>query len=192
MMAEDKPRRRRITDEERALWRSVTRSVSPLRRHRRNNDDDVSADAPAATGAKPKPAKANQAKPKVSAPLPQWSAPPPPKPPALAELDRRARQRLARGSEPIDARLDLHGRTQGEAHTALIRFLRKAQAGDARTVLVITGKGGDATGERGVLRRQVPLWLALPEFRSLVVGFGPAAIGHGGEGALYVRVRRGR
>jgi DNA-nicking Smr family endonuclease len=41
-----------------------------------------------------------------------------------------------------------------------------------------------------VLKRQVPLWLALPEFRSLVVGFEDAHIGHGGQGALYVRLRR--
>jgi DNA-nicking Smr family endonuclease len=61
-------------------------------------------------------------------------------------------------------------------------------------VLVITGKGkaGGAETERGVLRRQVPQWLSLPEFRSLVVGFEEAHIGHGGEGALYVRVRRSR
>ena len=57
-------------------------------------------------------------------------------------------------------------------------------------MLVITGKGkvGGAKSERGVLRRQVPQWLSLPEFRSLVVGFEEAHIGHGGEGALYVRV----
>ena len=61
-------------------------------------------------------------------------------------------------------------------------------------MLVITGKGkvGGAESERGVLRRQVPQWLSLPEFRSLVVGFEEAHIGHGGEGALYVRVRRSR
>ena len=47
-----------------------------------------------------------------------------------------------------------------------------------------------AESERGVLRRQVPQWLSLPEFRALVVGFEEAHIGHGGEGALYVRVRR--
>jgi DNA-nicking Smr family endonuclease len=61
-------------------------------------------------------------------------------------------------------------------------------------VLVITGKGrtSAAASERGVLRRQVPLWLSLPEFRSLVVGFEEAHIGHGGEGALYVRIRRSK
>jgi DNA-nicking Smr family endonuclease len=62
-------------------------------------------------------------------------------------------------------------------------------------VLVITGKGAraqDERGERGVLKRQVPLWLKLPEFRAYVVGFEEAHIGHGGEGALYVRLRRAR
>jgi DNA-nicking Smr family endonuclease len=63
-------------------------------------------------------------------------------------------------------------------------------------VLVITGKGArpgsDPHGERGVLKRQVPLWLESVEFRPLVIGFASAGIGHGGQGALYVRVRRGR
>ncbi len=99
-------------------------------------------------------------------------------------------RRVARGKEAIDARLDLHGLTQAQAHSALLRFLRNAHARDARLVLVITGKGrGD---EPGVLKRQVPQWLGLPEFRSLVVGFEDARIAHGGEGALYVRLRRAR
>ena len=58
-------------------------------------------------------------------------------------------------------------------------------------MLVITGKG-TAGGERGVLRRQVPQWLSLPEFRTFVIGFEEAHIGHGGEGALYVRIRRAK
>jgi len=101
------------------------------------------------------------------------------------------RARVARGKEPIDGRLDLHGLTQSEAHSALLRFLRTASARGARLVLVITGKGV-GSGERGVLRRQVPQWLNMPEFRALVVGFEDAHIAHGGEGALYVRVRRSR
>jgi DNA-nicking Smr family endonuclease len=94
----------------------------------------------------------------------------------------------------IDARLDLHGMTQIRAHRALFGFLQRAHHDGLAFVLVITGKGkmGAAESERGVLRRQVPQWLALPEFRSLVVGFEEAHIGHGGEGALYVRVRRSR
>jgi len=111
--------------------------------------------------------------------------------PALAPLGRRLRKRVARGSQSIDGRLDLHGLTQAEAHDALARFLRAAQARGAGIVLVITGKG-DAHGERGVLKRQVPMWLRLPELRGMIVGFEPAGIGHGGEGALYVRLRRAR
>src|SRR5439155_27262320 len=101
------------------------------------------------------------------------------------------KQRVARAKEAIDGRLDLHGLTQSEAHAALLRFLRAASSRGARLVLVITGKGARAgDGERGVLKRQVPQWLGLPEFRALVVGFEEAHIAHGGEGALYVRVRR--
>jgi DNA-nicking Smr family endonuclease len=179
-------RRRQVSEEERALWRAVTRTVSPLRRHRRDA-------TPASDPAEPKP---QQPRPHTATPphpvAPARKPAPKPKEPALAPLDRRAKQKLARGRQAIDAKLDLHGRTQGEAHAALLRFLHRAQANGATTVLVITGKGGGRDGGRGVLKRQVPLWLALPEFRALVVGFGDAAVGHGGEGALYVRVRRAR
>jgi DNA-nicking Smr family endonuclease len=102
------------------------------------------------------------------------------------------RTRVARGKEAIDGRLDLHGLTQNEAHTALLHFLRAATARGARLVLVITGKGGRGDTERGVLKRQVPHWLSLPEFRALIVGFEQAHVAHGGEGALYIQVRRTR
>ena len=91
--------------------------------------------------------------------------------------------------------------TQQQAHAALLRFLHRAQASGAKTALVVTGKGlrksssgaeYDADSRPGVLKRQVPMWLALPEFRPLVVGFDDAHVGHGGEGALYVRLRRGK
>jgi len=83
--------------------------------------------------------------------------------------------------------------TQVRAHRALLGFLQRAHHDGLTFVLVITGKGAPrADAERGVLRRQVPHWLSLPEFRTLVVGFEEAHIGHGGEGALYVRIRRAR
>jgi DNA-nicking Smr family endonuclease len=102
------------------------------------------------------------------------------------------KQRIARGAHAIDGRLDLHGMTQDEAHGRLLSFLRGRQARGAKVVLVITGKGSrnGEGGGRGVLKRMVPLWLGLPDLRSLVIGFEDAAIGHGGEGALYVRLRR--
>jgi DNA-nicking Smr family endonuclease len=116
-----------------------------------------------------------------------------PEAPPLAPLGRRERSQLSRGRKEIDARLDLHGMTQIRAHRALSGFLQRAHSDGLTFVLVITGKGKiGAESERGVLRRQVPQWLSLPEFRSLVVGFEEAHVGHGGEGALYVRIRRSR
>lgn len=181
--------RRRLSDDERVLWRGVTRSIAPLRKRSATElDDDAPAAAPASikTGHKP---RAKSAVAPVSAPpLSKPAAPPP-----LAPLTRRAKQRIARGSHLIDGRLDLHGMTQDEAHGALFRFLRAGQARGARLVLVITGKGARGSedgGGRGVLKRMVPLWLRLPEFRDLIVGFENAAASHGGEGALYVSLRR--
>ncbi|MGB8397238.1 Smr/MutS family protein, partial [Bradyrhizobium sp.] len=148
--------------------------------------------------APPEPKAAVAAKP-VASPKPAAHAPVgrPTKPPAvppLAPLGRRERSLLSRGKKDIDARIDLHGMTQTRAHRALFGFLQRAHGDGLTFVLVITGKGkaGGAESERGILRRQVPQWLGLPEFRSLVVGFEEAHIGHGGEGALYVRVRRSR
>ena len=92
----------------------------------------------------------------------------------------------------IDGRLDLHGMTQAEAHHALLGFLRSKQSRGGRLVLVITGKGsGDnGFGGRGVLKRMVPLWLGQAEFSNMIIGFEAAARAHGGDGALYIRLRR--
>jgi DNA-nicking Smr family endonuclease len=119
--------------------------------------------------------------------------------PALAPFDRRLRKKLARGHLPVDSVLDLHGLRQDEAHVALRGFLVSAQARDMRMVLVVTGKGlrsGDlnswAGRSGGVLYRSVPHWLSSTEFRRIVAGFEEADVGHGGAGALYVRLRRDR
>lgn len=185
------PRRKRslLSEEDRALWESVARQIKPLRRKPRLTaiEPDASADA-ADVAAKPRKLKPV---PIVATPKPATQ---PPAPPKLVTLGRRERSQIGRGRKEIDARIDLHGMTQARAHRALHDFLHRAHRDGLALVLVITGKG-KATGpesERGILRRQVPLWLALPEFRTLVVGFDAAHIGHGGEGALYVRVRRAR
>jgi DNA-nicking Smr family endonuclease len=184
----DGRRGRSLTDDEDALWRGVARSVRPLRvRAAKRNAENVS---PSLAPVKAKPKIRSVEKP--VAPSMARAIPTPPAAPTPVAIDRRTRKKLARGHEEIDARLDLHGMTQAEAHVALSRFLHRVQANGAKFVIVVTGKGGRGEGERGVLRRQVPLWLRLPEFRNLIVGFETAHIGHGGEGALYVRVRRGR
>jgi DNA-nicking Smr family endonuclease len=186
------PRRRRsLSEEERALWESVARQTKPLRKKARAVK--VPADLPVV--ASPDTAKsAGVARPLPHARTPHVAKPkPPPAPPPLAPLDRRERSQLSRGKKEIDARLDLHGMTQIRAHHALSGFLQRAHSDGLTFVLVITGKGKmGSESERGVLRRQVPQWLSLPEFRTLVVGFEEAHIGHGGEGALYVRIRRSK
>jgi len=182
-------RRRPLSEEERALWRGVARSITPLR----DAQTEDLAPAPSDNDQEPAPA--------LPPPTSRPETPAGRQPPPLAPLGRRLKQRVARGREPIDGRLDLHGKTQSEAHAALLRFLRRSQRDGAKLVLIVTGKGtrretanrsdhGEA--ERGVLRRQVPLWLALPEFRPFVVAFEDAHVFHGGEGALYVRLRRNR
>jgi DNA-nicking Smr family endonuclease len=179
---EGKSSRRGLSAHEQKLWSDVTRSVAPLRRQPLPSDPEP----PTAPGkSKPKPSRA-----------PAGSAPPAARPTVpLEAFDRRLKQRLARGTEAIDVRVDLHGKTQSEAYAALSSFLRKAQRDGAKFVLVITGKGGSARedgGERGVLKRQVPQWLGLPEFRRYVLGFEDAHHRHGGAGALYLRIRRQR
>ena len=179
--------RRRLSDDERVLWKGVTRSIAPLRKSLARQPDEAE---PASAPSPPKP-RARSA-PAIAVPIapPKRVAPPP-----LAPLTRRTKKRIARGNHTIDGRLDLHGMTQAEAHDALFGFLRAKQARGAKVVLVITGKGArgsDDGGGRGVLKRMVPLWLGMPEFRGLIVGFESAAVGHGGEGALYVSLRKAR
>lgn len=167
-------RRRILSAEERVLWTAVTKSVAPLGNLPVSGPEMAEHVSPVQGGSK------------------MGSIPPAGEkgPPPLASLGRRMRTRVARGKEAIDGRLDLHGLTQSQAHATLLQFLRAASAREARLVLVITGKGARGDGERGVLKRQVPQWLSLPEFRALVIGFEDAHVAHGGEGALYIRVRR--
>lgn len=122
---------------------------------------------------------------------------------AVPTVDRRKARRIAAGAIEIEARLDLHGLTQSIAHGRLVAFLHSSAAQGLRTVLVITGKGASRqpTSLRGgwrededvgILRRSVPRWLAEPPLRALVIGCQVAAPRHGGDGALYVLLRRGR
>ena len=104
-------------------------------------------------------------------------------------LDRRTWLRLKRGQVTIEQTLDLHGRSQDEAHGALGRFLADTQAAGCRCVLVVTGKGLESGG---TLRHMVPRWLNEGANRERIVAFSPAQARHGGTGALYILLRRRR
>jgi DNA-nicking Smr family endonuclease len=178
---------RPLTPDDERLWSLITHTVRPLRQGKK---PAVDARLKAGFRDPTRPIKdksGSEANVAVSRQRPV-------SPSSLSPIPRREKQKLARGNMAIDARVDLHGMTQAEAYTALQRHLHRSQANGAKFVLVITGKGVPAAfySERGVLRRQVPIWLSLPEFRRYVLGFDTADAGHGGEGALYVRLKRAR
>jgi DNA-nicking Smr family endonuclease len=104
------------------------------------------------------------------------------------ELEPRRQRRLSRERDPIEARFDLHGFGRFQAQDALTAFLLGAQARGYRAVLVITGQG--RRGGTGVIRASVHEWLQGPALRGVVSGFAAAARHHGGDGALYVTIRR--
>jgi DNA-nicking Smr family endonuclease len=188
----------RLSDEERELWEHTARTLQPIRGKKGRVH-------PAAQEVEPPPRTAKPDAPKPAAPRKPAAPPPVAKialpPPAPIALERRKARKLSSGRIEIEGRIDLHGMRQAEAHTALIRFLKRGHADGKRWVLVITGKGAPArtahderlryeSDERGVLRRNVPRWLAEPDLAAIVIGFTTAAINHGGEGALYVQIRR--
>lgn len=194
-----------LSDDDKLLWEFVARRVEPAKGKSRVRDVEPDQSVPARntsiTPAAPLPPPKQRAHKPASIPAPpsrpQPASPPPPQP---VTLERRKARRIAKGTEEIEARLDLHGMTQDDAHGALVGFVRRCHTNGFRTVLVITGKGGGRNARddgddvvprpRGVLRRNVPRWLASPELSALVVSYATAHLRHGGEGALYVRLRR--
>lgn len=113
-------------------------------------------------------------------------------------LDGHTAEKLRRGQLAPGARIDLHGMTEAAAHGALLSFLTGAQARGVKLVLVITGIGNPKKHEaaewmrspHGVLKEMVPRWLNERAFAALSVGSSPAHRRHGGDGALYVYLRK--
>lgn len=186
------------------MWEAATRQDRPLRPDsgaRPEPDETIAPQRPDATAGNAKTADAPLPVPGFrNGAIGNGMRPRQHMPPPLAEFEPRRARMLARNQLDIEARLDLHGMRQADAHAALRRFLRHCQSRDYRHVLIITGKGASAERERdhiwgeerGVLRRLVPQWLAEPECRSLVVSYAEASARHGGQGALYVMLRRAR
>jgi DNA-nicking Smr family endonuclease len=190
---------RTISPDEAELWRHATRSLDKVRAKPRVTSAPAVSDVAAARTQSPVPVAPAASEPwRVSRPKP-----PPPEAaktrtrvPPLAEFDRRKARQIASGKVEVDARIDLHGLRQRDAHARLRAFLKQAHAGGCKTVLVITGKGGSESDfaderQRGVLRRNVPHWLEDADLRAIVLSYAQAGVRHGGAGALYVRLRRG-
>jgi DNA-nicking Smr family endonuclease len=122
------------------------------------------------------------------------------KPGGTGGLDGNTQDRLKRGLIAPDATLDLHGMTQERAHRTLARFLHGARERGNRLIVVVTGKGNPRAADaaawtqspHGVLKDMVPRWLAEPELKALIALVQSAHIRHGGGGALYVYLRKGR
>ena len=198
-MGDDRPtgkRSRAEAEDDAGLWLRAMRDTTPLspRRRRSGETEEASAGRSRAVSEAPGSGAGSPAAPGAAS----GRVPPPSRPPP-GRLDKHVARRLKRGAQDIEARLDLHGMTQREAHAELRRFVRDAAARGCRCVLVITGKGNrsDAgSGVRdsapGVLRRSVPRWLGAPDLSSYVAGFEAALPRDGGTGALYVQLRRGR
>ncbi|MGL4405081.1 MAG: Smr/MutS family protein [Notoacmeibacter sp.] len=169
-----------LAADDRILWEKVARTVTPLGPPRaalpelEAVDFEALLEAPKIEVAKPEPVK-TPSKPKTAK--------------SPEAIDEPIQRRIAKGKVAIEARIDLHGMTQDEAHFLLMSFIIRAAQRHLRTVLVITGKGRSPKSE-GALKRAVPMWLSQPAFALHVSGYADAAQSHGGEGALYVRLRK--
>lgn len=183
-MARDK----KLSSEDRILWGKVARTTRPLPGRM---DDLTQFEEP-----KPEPVPEKLIPPVIKegkslAEAFGTTAPDTPKRAVKVHypLEKPVKRKLAKGHLAIEARIDLHGMIQSEAHGFLLHFLMRAYDRGLRHVLVITGKG-TSLGSDGALKRAVPMWFALPEFRMLISSYEPAARNHGGDGALYVRLSR--
>jgi DNA-nicking Smr family endonuclease len=172
-------RSRDLTEDERILWNLVARTASPLKGKSLPPAAPLPPDE--ASPAKRSGAELPPGAPVAKAPVQDRRQ--------IHHLDRLTQKKISRGRLPLEARIDLHGMRQDEAYGLLLSFLNRAHAAGIRYVLVITGKGRSLASD-GVLKRSVPSWFATGPFRPLVSGYEDAARNHGGEGALYVRLRR--
>lgn len=185
-------RPRGLSPEDEDLWHRVAGSVTPLHPRPLRGPEISPAAVP-----KPRHRMENF---EIGTQLPQlpgWTAPAAPAPAAL-RMDAKTHARMRRGKLAPEARIDLHGMTLAEAHPRLNRFVSEAHAAGMRLVLVITGKGrgggdgGPISQHPGVLKGQVPHWLALPPLGAIVLQVTEAHLRHGGSGAYYVYLRRAR
>jgi DNA-nicking Smr family endonuclease len=158
---------------DRAVWAEAMRDVIPLGGRRASlAPASPASPAPPAAERRPRPASSPQCEPGIG-------------------IDRASVERLKRGLRPIEAQLDLHGRTLAEAHRDLVEFVEASHQTGRRCVLVITGRGL-GPDRSGVLKSAVPRWLGEAALRRRILAVAAAQPRHGGAGALYVLLRRQR
>lgn len=181
------PRTRGLTEAEQALWANYASQIAPLRgrigRHKGESDSadrSIEAAAPTAKPTRPKVA-AQASKPRMMAsPLTVGTHP--------GGIDSATWQRFRSGKLIAARTLDLHGMTTQRAFHALVSFLRSAHAEQLRCVEVVTGRGSGETG--GVIRREFPHWLNLPEIRPLILGAAhPHVLNPGSVRLILRRIR---
>jgi DNA-nicking Smr family endonuclease len=186
--------RKSLRPEDAALWAAVTKDVAPLKGGKPYRFDNYRH--PRDIPVREHSARRHAAEPMLDLPPRQLIS----APQSLTGLDGARAKRLQRGQLPVEGRIDLHGMTQDKAYRALGPFLARSQEMGKRVVLVVTGKGGSAKKDdpeapwteprTGVLRSLVPQWLAEGQNGARVTAWHPASPKHGGEGALYVVLRR--
>lgn len=188
-MTRKPPRGPDLDDEDRALWRAVTRDVTPLQKQ-------IEMQA-----APPKDAPSPKAVNTLKTPVPQVDLMPEfaLKPSAVKsapsvskssfQTDKRTHEKFREGRMELDGTIDLHGLTLPDAHNAFAKFIRSHIKQKSRMLLVITGKG---KGGEGVIRASLPSWIDEVDIHHDVLKFAPASAKHGGGGAFYILLRRAR
>lgn len=177
------PRARGLSEADQALWANYAQQLSPLkgRRPKKAAQSAGPATDPPPTPASPLPRAVPAAKVRtITVPLAVGSQP--------GGLDKATWHRFQSGKLVTARTLDLHGMTANRAFHALVSFLRTAHAEQVRCVEVVTGRGSGETG--GVIRREFPHWLNLPEIRPLILGAAhPHALNPGSVRLILRRIR---
>lgn len=187
---------RRLTAEEKAVWAQVARTVKPLVAPRK-----LVAPEPV-----PEPVipalvvplvPARKVKGRIPPPLPPKAPVPPPRAEVPVNLDGSWEKRISKGTLLPDFSLDLHGSNLDQAYMRLMHGLVQAKAMGARVVLIVTGKprpvdAADRGSARGAIRAKIVDWLAASEHASDIVAIRGAHRRHGGQGAIYVVLKKWR
>lgn len=186
-MAKSGKNKKRLTYEDREIWSRITNTVKPLSSIEKNFPNSFLEEFEADLQKHSSP----QSVTKLQSSAAPVFHPPVQKRPLLSteKIDDKTTKKISRGKVSIDGRLDLHGYHQQEAYQILYNYVENAYFSGKRTILVITGKGNFG---RGVLRENVPKWLAGAKFRSYISGFAQSHAVHGGAGAIYIKIRRKR